>query len=86
METPGKEGVISFHELKKFMQKVNYKASNSALWEKFTKYDAKKTGDIFFDDFCSMFQDIVFCQSMFESNFAKYSRDEKTVTLQGQPS
>ena len=82
METPGKEGVISFQELKKFMQKVNFKVSNSSLKDKFTKYDAKKTGEIFFDDFCSMFQDLVFSPSMFSSNFAKYSRDCTTVTLQ----
>ena len=71
METPGKEGVISFQELKKFMQKVNYKVSASALKDKFTVYDTKKSGEIFFDDFCSMFQDLVFSQTMFSSNFSR---------------
>ncbi|XP_023319680.1 1-phosphatidylinositol 4,5-bisphosphate phosphodiesterase gamma-1 isoform X2 [Eurytemora carolleeae] len=82
METPGKEGVISFQELKKFMQKVNYKVSASSLKDKFMVYDTKKSGEIFFDDFCSMFQDLVFSQQMFTANFARYSKDNRTVTLQ----
>ena len=57
MESPGKEGVITFNELKKFMQKVNCRVSNTALRDKFKKYDVKQTGDIFFDDFCSIFQE-----------------------------
>jgi Ca2+-binding EF-hand superfamily protein len=56
MEIPGKEGVISLQELKKFMQKANYKISNSSLKEKFNVYDQKKSGEIFFDDFCSLLQ------------------------------
>jgi len=82
METTGKEGVLSFQELKKFMQKVNYKIATTSLKTKFNEYDTKKSGEIFFDDFCSMFQDLVFSPSLFVSNFAKYSRDTQKVTLQ----
>ena len=48
METPGKENFISLPELKKFMQKVNCKISNSSLKQKFHNYDTKKTGDLCF--------------------------------------
>jgi len=82
METPGKEGTIALPELKKFMQKVNCKIPTSALKEKFNKFDSKKTGDIYFDDFCSMFQELVFSEQMFLSNFKQYSNDGKRVTLQ----
>jgi len=82
METPGKEGTIALPELKKFMQKVNCKIPNSALKEKFNMYDTKKSGDIYFDDFCSMFQDLVFSDQMFSTNFNKYSSDGKKITLQ----
>ena len=82
METPGKEGVISLPELKKFMQKVNCKITSSSLKEKFHNYDTKKTGDLYFDDFCSMFQDLVFSGPMFTSNFSKYSTDGKLMSLQ----
>jgi len=82
METPGKEGTIALPELKKFMQKVNCKIPTSALKEKFNKFDTKKSGDIYFDDFCSMFQELVFSKQMFSSNFSQYSSDGKRVTLQ----
>ena len=81
MEAPGKEGVISLPELKKFMQKVNCKIPNSTLKEKFREFDSKNTGDLYFDDFCSMFQDLVFSSSMFGSNFNQYTSDGKVVTL-----
>lgn len=81
METPGKEGVISFQELKKFMQKVNYKVSASSLKDKFMVYDTKKSGEIFFDDFCSMFQDLVFSQQMFTANFARLVNGKDLVFL-----
>jgi len=82
METPGKEGTIALPELKKFMQKVNCKIPTSALKEKINKFDTKKTGDIYFDDFCSMFQELVFSEQMFISNFSQYSSDGKKVSLQ----
>ena len=81
MEAPGKEGVISLPELKKFMQKVNCKIPNSTLKEKFREFDSKNTGDLYFDDFCSMFQDLVFSSSVFSSNFSQYTSDGKNVTL-----
>ena len=56
METPGKEGAITLQELKKFLQKVNCKVPTIALKERFGKFDQKGTGEIFFDDFCSLMQ------------------------------
>ena len=38
------------------MARVNSKVSNTALRDKFNNYDTKRSGDIFFDDFCSMLQ------------------------------
>jgi len=82
METPGKEGTIALPELKKFLQKVNCKIPNSSLKEKFNMFDTKKSGDIYFDDFCQMFRDLVFSEHMFSHNFGKYSADGKRITLQ----
>jgi Ca2+-binding EF-hand superfamily protein len=38
------------------MQKVNCKEPTSKLKDKFGKYDKCNTGDIGFDDFCSLIQ------------------------------
>jgi len=81
METPGKDGVIGLSELKKFMQRINCKISTSQLKEKFQSYDSNKSGEIYFDDFCSMLQDLVFSNSMFSTHFSKYSSDGKTISL-----
>jgi len=82
MEAPGKEGTISLQELKKFMQKVNCKISTSSLKERFNKYDQKSTGEIFFDDFCSLVQEWVFSKKLFQEHFSMYSQDGKRITLQ----
>ena len=55
----GKEGTIGLAELKKFCSKINCKVSNSVLREKFTKYDAPNTGEIGFDDFCNILQELL---------------------------
>ena len=81
MEAPGKEGVISLAELKKFMQKVNCKIPNATLKEKFRERDPKNTGDLYFDDFCSMFQDLVFSPALFDSTFARFSSSGGKVSV-----
>ena len=81
METPGKEGVIGLQELKKLIQKVNCKTATNVLKEKFTKYDSGNTGDIGFDDFCSIIQDLNFPRQMFKDVFATFSDDSKRVTI-----
>ena len=50
-----------FQELKKFMQRVNCRVTNTVLRDKFKNYDSNQTGEIFFDDFCSMLQVITSC-------------------------
>ena len=81
METPGKEGVIGVQELKKFMQKVNCKITTSVLKEKFSKYDIGNTGDIGFDDFCSVIQELNFPRQLFRDVFVAYSIDSKRVCI-----
>lgn len=81
METPGKEGTIGLSDLKKFMQKVNYKVTTSSLKEKFAKYDTNSTGEIGFDDFCSILQCLLFHRTLFKDTFGLYSKDAKRVTL-----
>ena len=82
MEQPGKENTISFQELKKFLTKVNCKVPTRQLKEKLATLDSKNTtGDIYFDDFCSVLQDIIFSSTMFSTNFSSYSTDGKKVTL-----
>ena len=53
-------------DLKRFMQKVSLKMSTATLKEKFGRYDMDNTGEIGFDDFCSLLQDILF--SRYEHN------------------
>ena len=82
MEQPGKEGTISSTELKKFLTKVNCKLPNKLLKEK-TGLDTKNNcGDIYFDDFCTILQDIIFSPSLFTNNFSSYSPDGKKVSVQ----
>jgi phosphatidylinositol phospholipase C gamma-1 len=81
METPGKEGVIGLQELKKFMQKVNCKITTNILKEKFSKYDIGSTGDIGFDDFCSVIQELNFPRQLFRDVFTSLSVDSKRVTI-----
>ena len=81
MEQPGKEGTISSPELKKFLTKVNCKLPNKTLKEK-TGLDAKNSsGDIYFDDFCTILQDIIFSPGLFTSTFSAYSSDGKKVSV-----
>ena len=82
MEQPGKEGTISSPELKKFLTKVNCKLPNKTLKEK-TGLDAKNSsGDIYFDDFCTILQDIIFSPGLFSSTFSPYSSDGKVVSVE----
>ncbi len=81
METPGKEGVIGLQELKKFMQRVNFKIPTNLLKEKFSKYDIGNTGDIGFDDFCSVLQELNFPRQLFRDVFNNFSVDSKRVTI-----
>ena len=80
MEVPGKEGVIGLQELKKFMQKVNCKVATNVLKEKFGKYVVGGSGDIGFDDFCTIIQDLSFPR-LFLDVFASFSADGKRVTI-----
>lgn len=81
METPGKEGVIGLQELKKFMARVNFKIPTNLLKEKFSKYDIGNTGDIGFDDFCSILQELNFPRQLFRDVFNNFSADSKRVTI-----
>jgi len=82
METPGKEGAITLQELKKFLQKVNCKVPTIVLKERFGKFDQKGTGEIFFDDFCSLMQGWLYSKDLMENNLAQYSQDGKRISLQ----
>ena len=66
METPGKEGTMSIQDLKRFMQKVSLKISTANLKDKFNKYDTESTGEIGFDDFCSILQELLFQKPLFK--------------------
>jgi len=77
METwTGKEGTIGLAELKKFCSKINCKVSNSVLREKFTKYDAPNTGEIGFDDFCNILQELLLGnKSLYLETFGRHCRE-----------
>ena len=84
MEKPGRESIISVQELKKFLSKVHCKISTKQLKEKLEKlsaFDSKNTGDIYFDPFCSVLQDIIFSETMFARDFSCYSSDDKKISL-----
>ena len=70
MEKPGKESVISIQELKKFLTKVHCKIPTKQLKEKLSSFDTKNSGEIYFDDFCSVLQDIIFSEPMFRNESA----------------
>ena len=53
-------GTIVVQDLKRFMQKVSLKMNTATLKEKFSKQDKDNTGEIGFDDFCSLLQDLLF--------------------------
>ena len=76
MEQPGKEGTISSAELKKFLTKVNCKLPNKTLKEK-----TAGAGDIYFDDFCTILQDIIHSPALFTSAFSAYSSDGTVVSV-----
>ncbi len=78
----GKEGTIGLAELKKFCSKINCKVNNSSLRDKFTKYDKLNTGEIGFDDFCNILQELMLGnKSLYQSTFSRYCEDGKRVTL-----
>lgn len=84
METwTGKEGTIGLAELKKFCSKINCKVNNSTLRDKFTKYDSLSTGEIGFDDFCSILQELLIQgnKMMYQDTFCNYCKDGKRVSL-----
>ena len=66
MENPGREGTIGMPELKKFMQKISYKITTSALKERFSKFDTANSGDISFDDFLQLLSEILFDRALFK--------------------
>ena len=53
-------GTIVVQDLKRFMQKASLKMNTATLKEKFSKQDKDNTGEIGFDDFCSLLQDLLF--------------------------
>ena len=71
-------------ELKKFSSKVNCKVSNAVLREKFAKYDTLNTGEIGFDDFCNILQELlVNNKGIFKDTFGKFCGDNgRRVSLQ----
>lgn len=80
----GKEGTIGLPELKKFMAKINCKVANNVLRDKFAKYDKISTGEIGFDDFCGILQELLLeNKSIFKETFGKYCGrgDGKRVSL-----
>ncbi|CAB4059466.1 PLCG1 [Lepeophtheirus salmonis] len=81
-EIPGKEGCLGLTELKKFLHKISYKIPNSVLKEKFGKYDRSSTGEISFDDFCNILQELLLTRDLFKDVFGIYSSDGRRVTLQ----
>ena len=74
--------MIGLPELKKFLSKSNCKIGNSILRDKFNKYDQCKTGEIGFDDFCSILQEILLGdKNLYKEKFNKYCHDGKRVSL-----
>ena len=78
----GKEGTIGLAELKKFSSKVNCKVSNAVLREKFAKYDTLNTGEICFDDFRNILQELlVNNKGIFKETFGRFCGDAQRVLL-----
>ena len=74
--------MIGLPELKKFLSKANCKVANNTLKDKFTKYDKCKTGEIGFDDFCSILQELLLGnRNLFKETFVSYCKDGKRVSL-----
>ena len=73
----GKENTIGLAELKKFCAKVNCKVSNTVLREKFAKYDTLNTGEIGFDDFCNILQELLLGnKNIFKETFGRFCGSE----------
>ena len=74
--------MIGLPELKKFLSKANCKVGNSILRDKFNKYDKCKTGEIGFDDFCSILQELLLGnKNLYKETFVDYCHDGKRVSL-----
>lgn len=83
MEAPGREGVVTLPDLKKFMQRVSLKVSTSSLRERFSRCDVAASGEIIFDDFGQIAQQLLFDRGIFADSFADYAAagDENAVGL-----
>ncbi|TRY67123.1 hypothetical protein TCAL_13126 [Tigriopus californicus] len=81
MESPAREGLLTLSDLKKFMQKISCKMATSTLKEKFSQYDRNHSGEIGFDDFCALLQDVLFDKQLFKEGLASFSSNGTHVTL-----
>lgn len=77
------KGNITLKELKTFLPKVNCKMSTKNISGIFQSVDTRKTGEIGFDDFSTLFHDtLVFDRSPFDDYLAKYSGDGEIINLE----
>ena len=82
METADKPSSLGLSELKKFMLRINYKVTTSALKERFSKFDSRGAGQIGFDGFTRLVEELLFDRQIFkELLLNKFSTDGKIVTL-----
>lgn len=75
-------GNITLKELKSFLPRVNCKMSTSKLRDLFQSVDTRKSGEIGFDDFATLFHDqLVHDRTLFDEYFAeKYSADRSLMS------
>lgn len=77
------KGNITLKELKTFLPKVNCKMSTSKLREVFQKVDTRKLGEIGFDDYSTLFHDLlVYDRSPFDDYLGTYSMNKEVISLE----
>ncbi|CAG7730788.1 unnamed protein product [Allacma fusca] len=69
------KGSINLKELKAFLPKINCKLSTGKLRDLFQDFDAKKSGEIGFDDFAQLFHQLMHDPQVLNIHFQKYLRE-----------
>eukprot|EP00095_Tigriopus_kingsejongensis_P002053 maker-scaffold254_size236139-snap-gene-1.12 protein:Tk02053 transcript:maker-scaffold254_size236139-snap-gene-1.12-mRNA-1 annotation:"1-phosphatidylinositol -bisphosphate phosphodiesterase gamma-1" len=81
LEAPGRDGALALSDLKKFLQKISHKMATSTLKEKFSQHDQTHTGEVAFDDFCALLQDVLFDPHLAQAVWAPWTADGQQLTL-----
>ncbi|GFU38931.1 1-phosphatidylinositol 4,5-bisphosphate phosphodiesterase gamma-1 [Nephila pilipes] len=75
-------GVITIKDLKAFLPKINLKLPTNRLKEFFQDVDARRVGEIGFENFASLYHNLIHDEQLFSGTFGQYTTDGQRVTLQ----